>query len=898
MFPPVPHPSPPHAANAAGFDLGLAPGAGAVLGSPLRRAIDDAYRAPEPAVVRALMPQARLGEDALERAQALATRLAIDVRGERARAAGVDALMHEFSLDTDEGIALMCLAEALLRIPDDATRDLLIRDKVGGGEWRTHVGASPSLFVNAAAWSLLITGTLMDSRREGRLESAMTSLLRKGSEPMIRAGVDLAMRLLGRQFVAGRTIEEALANAREREARGYTFSFDMLGEAALTAGDAERYFAAYEHALHAIGHAGAGRGVHAGPGISVKLSALHPRYTPLQRARVQHELVPRIVALARIARDYDIGFTLDAEEAYRLGLSLDVLGELAGDPALAGWQGLGFVVQAYQKRARAVVDWLIALAREQRRRLCVRLVKGAYWDAEIKRAQVDGLADYPVFTRKAHTDVCYLACARALLAAPDAIYPQFATHHAFTIAAVYTLAGDAEYEFQGLHGMGESIYDQVVGPSRLHRRCRVYAPVGSHDTLLGYLVRRLLENGANSSFVNRIVDPRVPIAELVADPLDWAMRTGGAPHPRIPLPAEILGDRRSAPGLDFSDDAALASFAGALAEAPAVVEAAPVLADAHPAGRRAADVRAHAARTQRRVANPADPADTVGSVDEASAEDALRAVDLAVERGGAWSATPAAARAALLQRGADLLEKERAALCALLVREAGRTLPNAVAEVREAVDFCRYYAAQARTELDGTVSARGPMVCISPWNFPLSIFIGQVAAALAAGNPALAKPAEQTPLVASLAVRLLHRAGIPAPALQFLPGAGEVVGAALVADRRIAWRAVHRIDRRGPSHPPRARPARRRSGADRRDRRAERHDRGQLGPPRAGGRRRARLGVRQRRAALLGVAHPVHPGGRRARAAAHAARRDGGDRGRRSAQPRHRRGAGHRWRRA
>ncbi|HZQ63420.1 MAG TPA: proline dehydrogenase family protein, partial [Casimicrobiaceae bacterium] len=427
------------------FDLGL--GASALDASPARSALARAYRMPEPDIVRALVPEARIDAPTLARVQALATRLAQAVRADRARAGGVDALMHEFSLDSDEGIALMCLAEALLRIPDTPTRDLLIRDKLSRGQWRAHIGSSPSLFVNAAAWGLLVTGTLVDSRSESRLEQALASLLRKGGEPVVRAGVDLAMRLLGRQFVTGRTIEEALANAREREARGYTFSFDMLGEAAVTDADAHRYLAAYEAALHAIGRASAGRGVHRGPGISVKLSALHPRYTSTQGERVQRELYPRLLSIASLAAHYDVGFNIDAEEADRLELSLDLFARLAAEPPLSGWQGLGFVVQAYQKRARGVIDWLVELARRRARRISVRLVKGAYWGTEIKRAQVEGLRDYPVFTRKVHTDVSYLACVRALLAAPDALYPQFATHNAFTIAAVYELAKDADYEF-------------------------------------------------------------------------------------------------------------------------------------------------------------------------------------------------------------------------------------------------------------------------------------------------------------------------------------------------------------------------------------------------------------------------------------------------------------------
>ncbi len=771
----------PDAVSDRGFDLGLdpAPDAG-------REALARGCRADEAAAVRALLDEARLSPEELATTQAVATRLAGAVRAERARAGGVDALMVEFSLDSDEGVALMCLAEALLRIPDAATRDRLIRDKLGRGAWSAHIGTSPSLFVNAAAWGLLVTGRLVDTRNEGRLERALASLLRKGGEPLIRLGVDLAMRLLGKQFVTGRSIDEALGNAREREARGYTFSYDMLGEAALTAADAERHCAAYATAIHAIGRVASGRGVVAGPGVSVKLSALHPRYSRAQRSRVRSELTPRLIELARLARSYGIGMSLDAEEADRLDLSLDLLARLAAEPDLADWAGLGFVVQTYQKRARQTIDWLVAFARAHRRRLMLRLVKGAYWDSEIKRAQVDGLDGYPVFTRKLHSDVAYLACAKAMLAAPDAIYPQFASHNAFTIAAIHTLAGDADFEFQCLHGMGESIYDEVVGRDRLGRACRIYAPVGSHETLLAYLVRRLLENGANTSFVNRIADPAVSIASLVVDPVALAERAGGAPHAGIPLPGALLPGRRNSQGLDLADDATLRELALALRAAPAAFTAAPMLGDgvAAASGRPAGDDGA-ALPASREIRNPADRADLVGTVVDATPDEAARAVAAAQAQGAAWSEVAPATRAACLERAADLIEAERAALCVLAVREAGKTLANAVAEVREAVDFCRYYAGQARAA-DGGARAIGPVVAISPWNFPLAIFVGQVSAALAAGNPVLAKPAEQTPLVAAAAVRLFHRAGVPRAALQLLPGGGETVGAALVNDPRIA----------------------------------------------------------------------------------------------------------------
>ena len=732
----------------------------------LRERIALAHRADESRTVLALAQEARFTPEALAEVQAQATELAEAVRAERSQAGGVDALMLEFSLDSREGVALMCVAEALLRIPDAQTRNRLIRDKIGRGDWRAHVGASPSLFVNAAAWGLLVTGKLVDTRNEGALEQALASLLRKGGEPLIRKGVDLAMRLLGRQFVTGRTIDEALVNVREREARGYTYTFDMLGEAALTRPDAERYYAAYESAIHAIGRASAGRGVIAGPGVSVKLSALHPRYSRAQRERVAAELTPRVSSLARLAKRYDIGFAIDAEESERLELSLDLFAQLAADPGLADWDGLGFVVQAYQKRARAVIDWVIALARQQRRVLMLRLVKGAYWDSEIKRAQVDGMPGYPVFTRKVHTDLCYLACAKAMLAASDALYSQFATHNAFTIAAIRTHAGNARYEFQCLHGMGESVYDQLATSGKLATPCRVYAPVGSHETLLAYLVRRLLENGANSSFVNRIVDPAVPIASLVEDPVAATEKTGGAPHANLPAPDAILPGRRNSQGLDLADDAALRVLAAALDATPKVFDAAQGAAGACD------------------IINPSDRKDVVGRLIVTAPADVDRAIAIAADAGMGGSRTRAGVRAACLERAADLLEAARATFIALAVREAGKTFGNAVSEVREAVDFLRYYAAQARELFDA--APIGSVVAISPWNFPLAIFMGQVSAALAAGNPVLAKPAEQTPLIAHEAVGVLHRAGVPAEALQLLPGAGETIGAALVADPRVA----------------------------------------------------------------------------------------------------------------
>ncbi len=738
---------------------------------PLRAAITAAYRRAEPYCVHALLPGATLPPDTVTQAEALAARLVTALRAKGNRGT-VEGLVREYSLSSQEGVALMCLAEALLRIPDIPTRDALIRAKIGTGDWLAHVGHSPSLFVNAATWGLVVTGKLTGGASQSGLGAALTRLVARGGEPLIRRGVDLAMRMMGEQFVTGQTIQEALHRSRRLEARGYRYSYDMLGEAAMTAADAQRYYADYEAAIHAIGAASAGRGIIGGPGISIKLSALHPRYSRLQRPRVMAELLPRLQALALLAKGYGIGLNIDAEESERLELSLDLLEALCLDPAMAGWNGIGFVVQAYQKRAPYVLDWIVDLARRSGHRLMVRLVKGAYWDSEIKRAQVDGLNGFPVFTRKAHTDVSYLACARKLLAAPDAVFPQFATHNAYTVAAIYQMAtegmaGDWQpdrYEFQCLHGMGEGLYDEIVGP--LDRPCRIYAPVGTHETLLAYLVRRLLENGANSSFVNRIQDPAVPVSELAADPVRQvaAANPAGTPHPMIRLPRDLFDDRRNSAGLDFSNEQTLASLAGMLDQP-----------EAWTAGDGAAPPQP--------VRNPADAADVVGWVRGAVASEVDAALARAAAAALGWAATPAADRAACLLRAADALEAEMPHLLGLIVREAGKSLPNAVAEVREAVDFLRYYAGQA-AGFGAAHVPLGTVACISPWNFPLAIFTGQASAALAAGNTVLAKPAEETPLIAAQAVRILHAAGVPADVLQLLPGAGEI-GAQIVGDPRV-----------------------------------------------------------------------------------------------------------------
>jgi RHH-type proline utilization regulon transcriptional repressor/proline dehydrogenase/delta 1-pyrroline-5-carboxylate dehydrogenase len=750
-----------------------------------RAAIIRADRTPEPVCVPKLIVAARLPEELAAPTQALAARLVRQLRAERTRSSGVDALMREFSLSSQEGVALMCLAEALLRIPDRANRDRLIRDKLGGADWRAHVGSSPSLFVNAASWGLVITGKLVATSSEQGLSAAMGRLLARGGEPLIRAGLDLAMRLLGRQFVLGQTIAEALEHARPLEAKGFSYSYDMLGEAAMTAADAAHYADQYRQAIGAIGAANRGRFLHAGAGISIKLSALHPRYTYAQPRRLTHELLPLLRNLVELARAHTIGLNIDAEEADRLEPSLDLLDALAGDPTLGDWQGLGFVVQAYQKRASAVVAHVIALARRHRRRLMVRLVKGAYWDSEIKLAQVEGLAGYPVFTRKSYTDVSYLACAKLLLAARDAVFPQFATHNAQTVSAVYHLAGadfrPGDWEFQCLHGMGESLYEQVVGGAKLDRPCRIYAPVGSHETLLAYLVRRLLENGANSSFVHQLVDDAVPVASLAADPVAEAARHGGAPHPKVVLPEALFGTERvNSAGYDLASPPARRALEDAIAASRTQ--------DFH-AGDvgRAQDVRAGDAGAcpPRKVCNPADRRDVVGHVQDASPGSVSGAMTIAEAAGAGWARVPVADRATVLDRAAALFEGARDTLVPLAVREAGKTMANAIGELREAVDFLRYYAARARADLAGQPhTPLGPFVCISPWNFPLAIFTGQVSAALVAGNTVLAKPAEQTPLIAAQAVRLLHEAGIPPDVLQLLPGDGATIGAGLVADPR------------------------------------------------------------------------------------------------------------------
>ncbi len=766
---------------------------------PLRRALREDSLADETAVVRRLTAEAKLDAAACDRIAARARQLVEAVRRSRVRQGGIDAFLHEYELSSKEGVVLMCLAEAMLRVPDAFTVDKLIADKLGTAEWQNHLGKSESLFVNASTWALMLTGRVVRLEEGDRsdLGGFLRRLVHRSGEPVIRTAVREAMRILGRQFVMGRSISEALGRARELEGQGYRYSYDMLGEAARTAADAERYYESYAAAIRAIGQAGAGRAVNEGPGISVKLSALHPRYEFGQRERVLGELVPRLRALAAMAAEQNMGFCVDAEEADRLDLSLEVLEAVACDPALKDWQGFGLAIQAYQKRCARLVDWLAELSGRAKRRLNVRLVKGAYWDTEIKLAQEQGLEGYPVFTRKVSTDVSYLACASKLLADPQAFYPQFATHNAHTLAAVLEMAGNRpagdSFEFQRLHGMGEALYEEIVGPDKLAVPCRIYAPVGSHEDLLAYLVRRLLENGANSSFVNRIQDEALPLEEIVADPVAKAERLDPVPHPRIPLPRHLFegveaGARLNSAGLDLADPLAVAELGQAMQRHAATPwQAAPLLGGFAQAG------------AARPVLDPADRRRQVGEAVWATPEMADKALARAEAAAADWGALGAEARARILRRIADLYEENHTELMALAVREAGKTVGDALAEVREAVDFCRYYAARGaeifadsqrmpgptgeRNELRH--AGRGVFLCISPWNFPLAIFTGQIVAALMAGNAVLAKPAEQTGLMAAAAVRLMQRAGVPGEVLQLLPGDGAALGGRLVKDARV-----------------------------------------------------------------------------------------------------------------
>lgn len=746
--------------------------------------LDHSKFADEPTVVRDLLARSPL--DAAERAAVVAD--AVDLV-ERARASQkkqgvVESFLQEFSLGTREGLALMCLAEALLRTPDEDTRDRLIAEKIGSADWASHLGQSDSLFVNASTWGLMLTGKLVDADDEAKtdLPGFLKRIAGRLGEPVIRQAVATAVKIMGEQFVVGRTIDAALKRSKRE---GWLCSFDMLGEGARTAADAERYERIYAEAIEAVGKTAGDHGPEVGHGVSVKLSALSPRYEATHEARVWDELYPRVKRLAVIACRYDINFTMDAEEADRLALSLKLLDRLAHDPDLRSWTGLGLAVQAYQKRAPEVIARVADIARSAHRRLMVRLVKGAYWDTEVKRAQVAGRPDYPVFTTKAATDLNYLVCAKAMIAAAPHLYAQFATHNAHSLAAVHRMAREAgvKIEFQRLHGMGEALYDaahDAFGPVTV----RAYAPVGGHEDLLPYLVRRLLENGANSSFVHALLDERVPASAVAADPIS-AVEAHPDRHAKIPTPKDMYMDRQNSLGRDYSQAADRDRHAAALEKVDRErFSSGPIVRGKLLAGTNPQD-----------VTNPFDRTQVLGHVSEASTADIDAAADAAANAQVAWDRRGGAGRAPVLRAMADALEADMDRLVALLSREAGKTLNDGVAEVREAADFCRYYALLAerdfggRQELKGPVGeinqlvlhGRGTFAAISPWNFPLAIFTGQIAAALAAGNAVLAKPAEQTPLIAAEAVRLYHKAGLNPDLLSLLPGRGETVGATLVS---------------------------------------------------------------------------------------------------------------------
>ncbi|MDT8408625.1 MAG: bifunctional proline dehydrogenase/L-glutamate gamma-semialdehyde dehydrogenase PutA [Wenzhouxiangellaceae bacterium] len=758
----------------------------------LRLAVDQAWIVSEADHVPELMNSLDLDRDDRVRIGEQAIALVERVRARTENQGAMEAFMREYDLSSEEGVVLMCLAEALLRIPDSETAEALISDKLSEANWESHLGKSDSLFVNASTWGLMLTGRLVRVGQSTRKDfsSTLARLANKSGEPFVRMAIRQAMRIMGHQYVMGRTIKSAMERATKKENRRYRYSFDMLGEAALTAADAARYRDSYKRAIEALGRAHKGNDVFDAPSISVKLSALHPRYEHEQRDRVLRDLAPILLELAVAARAAGIALTVDAEEADRLLLSLDVFAAVLHDEKLAGWDGFGLALQAYLKHAWPAIDWLADLARRSSHRIPIRLVKGAYWDSEIKISQVEGYDSYPVFTRKPNTDVSYLACAGKLLGLRDAFYPQFATHNAHTICAINQLAGErGDFEYQRLHGMGRELYEEVLDNSQYNGHCRVYAPVGNHKDLLPYLVRRLLENGANTSFVNRIVDEKLPPEEVVSDPVELVENFESFQHPGIPLPKDLYGNRRAnSSGINFASETVLSALSEQMcSDGSRQWEAAPAGSDGLAAGR------------QFELRSPADKSDVVGRVavaDEACVPAAVGAA-LAAQRG--WDATAAVTRAEILDRLADLLEQHRAEFMVLCVREGGKSLKDGIAEVREAADFCRFYACRARElfaepqRLDGPTGERnelslhgkGVFVCISPWNFPLAIFTGQIAAALAAGNSVIAKPAEQTPLIAARAVELFFEAGVPREVLQLLPGDGRV-GAALTKDPRIA----------------------------------------------------------------------------------------------------------------
>lgn len=746
-----------------------------VTNDPIRQKIRDHYRIDENTIVNYLMPLAEVGVTSRTNAWERARQLVVEIRKQQEGKGGVDALLNEFALSTEEGVVLMCLAEALLRVPDKKTADSLIRDKLADGDWGAHIGNSDSIFVNASSWGLLMTGKLVnysDNQKKEQFGLLKRTVGRLG-EPVIREAVRYAMKIMGTQFVMGRTINEAVERAVETEAKGYTYSYDMLGEGARTMEDADRYFNSYVEAIEAIGVAAANRGPEKSPGISIKLSAIHPRYEFTHRERVINELVPRLKDLALKAKAYDIGFTVDAEEADRLDISLDIIEAVFLDKDLDGWEGFGIAVQAYQKRAIFVIDWVQSLTKIARRKMMVRLVKGAYWDSEVKISQTEGFDDFPVFSRKPSTDVSYQACAKKLLSIREHVYPQFATHNAYTVATILEMTNDhTGFEFQRLHGMGESLYDQVVTNDGVP--CRVYAPVGQHADLLAYLVRRLLENGANSSFVNNIVDENIPVESLLSDPLETVRQWQDKYHPQIPLPIALYGkERANSKGLDLTDVDQMTQVKANLDNwALKNIES-----DSNPLPHQADD---------KPVTNPANHNEVIGYLTHHDEQGMKQLLDDAEQAFPAWTETSVEHRAELLLKVGDALEANRDELIALCIKEAGKITVDAVAEVREAVDFCRYYAARAKELMaDESLSSRGVVLCISPWNFPLAIFLGQVSAAVVTGNTVIAKPAEQTSLIALRTIELMHEVGVPKGVVNPVIARGSKVGQHIIPDERV-----------------------------------------------------------------------------------------------------------------
>ncbi|MSP53177.1 MAG: bifunctional proline dehydrogenase/L-glutamate gamma-semialdehyde dehydrogenase PutA [Gammaproteobacteria bacterium] len=761
--------------------------------SPKPFPFNKAYRMDENQAVQTLLDHLQLDAKQQKHIDEMAAQLVTQVRHTRLKSGGLDAFLASYDLSTDEGIALMCIAEAMLRIPDKETIDALIRDKLTSAQWSEQVGKSDSLLVNMATWALMLTGKILQPNdpESKSIASTAKALTQRVSEPVIRKAVGQAMKIMAEQFVVGATIDEAVKNGADNEKKGYTHSFDMLGESARTMDDAERYFVAYQTAIKTVGAANHGKGYRNASGVSIKLSALYPRYEFAKREIAVSFLTKQLLALTLLAKQYDIGVTVDAEESERLEISLEIIRNVFEDPNVGSWEGFGLAIQGYQKRCFYLIDYLHDLAKKNKKRLMVRLVKGAYWDSEIKRSQEQGLEGYPVFTRKINTDVSYLACAKKMLSYADSFYPQFATHNPQTLAVILEFAGTrTDFEFQCLHGMGQSLYDHLVGDKNRTIRCRIYAPVGIHKDLLPYLVRRLLENGANTSFVHRIMDKNLSIADIIADPIAKVALLSEKKHPRIPVPHNLYQPaRNNSHGIDFSN----AAHDTALAEAMTKAANKSWLAEPLLAQPIISKLTLHP------VTDPAQTDRIVGYAKNATIHEVEIALQSAANAAAKWANTPAIKRAEMLEKAGELFEQHHAEFMYLAIREAGKTIPDALAEVREAVDFCYYYAEQAREKLAQPVSlvgptgetnqlflqGRGPIVCISPWNFPLAIFAGQVMAALVAGNPVIAKPAEQTPLIAALAVRLLHQAGIPRDVLQLMTGSGRILGTPLVKDQRV-----------------------------------------------------------------------------------------------------------------